>query len=140
MRYLAAVGLVVMAVAAGCGGSDPSPESVVRAWNERVNSGDDEGAADLFAEGAKVIQYGRVRELATRDDAVAWNAGLPCSARIVSLTERGQTVTVTFVLGERERHTCDGPGARARTVFRVQEGKIVLWHQLNGDRPSRGIV
>jgi limonene-1,2-epoxide hydrolase len=117
-------------VLAGCGGGDPSPQSVVRAWSEAVNSEDNEGAARLFAEGARVVQGASVRRLETFAQARAWNAALPCAGRILSLSERGDTVRATFLLGNRGRSRCEGPGARALALFRVRDGKIVLWHQL----------
>jgi limonene-1,2-epoxide hydrolase len=117
-------------VLTGCGGGDPSPQSVVRAWSEAVNTDDNEGAARLFAEGARVVQGASVRRLETFDEARAWNEALPCAGRILSLSERGDTVRATFLLGNRSRRSCDGPGARALALFRVRDGKIVLWHQL----------
>ena len=39
------------------------PQSVVRAWSEAVNTGDNEGAARLFADGARVVQGNEVRRL-----------------------------------------------------------------------------
>ena len=122
--------LTALAVSA-CGGGDPSPESVVRAWSAAVNTDDNAGAARLFAEGARVVQEGDVRRLETFAEARAWNSSLPCSGRIVRLTVRGENVRVTFVLGDRRRSECDGPGERAQALFRVREGKIVLWHQLD---------
>jgi len=127
-RTLALV--LFVAVLAGCGGkSAASPEEVVRAWSQALNRGDDRAAADLFARGARAVQGGRVFVLRTHDEAAAWNRGLPCAGRIVSLGRRGELVTATFVLGHRPGHTCDGPGAEATAVFRVRGGKIVLWHQ-----------
>jgi hypothetical protein len=127
-----AAGLIALIafVLTGCGGGDPSPQSVVRAWSEAVNSEDNEGAARLFAEGARVVQGASVRRLETFAEARAWNAALPCAGRILSLTERGDTVRATFLLGDRGRSRCDGPGARALALVRVRDGKIVLWHQL----------
>ena len=121
---------LVAVLLAGCGGGDPSPQSVVRAWSEAVNSEDNEGAARLFAEGARVVQGASVRRLETFAEAQAWNAALPCAGRILSLSERGDTVRATFLLGNRGQTRCDGPGARALALFRVRDGKIVLWHQL----------
>jgi hypothetical protein len=121
---------LVAFVLTGCGGGDPSPQSVVRAWSEAVNTDDNEGAARLFAEGARVVQGASVRRLETFDEARAWNEALPCAGRILSLSERGDTVRATFLLGNRSRRSCDGPGARALALFRVRDGKIVLWHQL----------
>ena len=122
--------LAALAVSA-CGGGDPSPESVVRAWSAAVNTDDNAGAARLFAKDARVVQDGDVRRLETFAEARAWNSSLPCSGRIVKLTVRGENVRATFVLGDRRRSECDGPGERAHALFRVREGKIVLWHQLD---------
>lgn len=128
----------MVAALAGCGGGSPSPESVVRAWSNALNAGDNERAASLFAPGAEIVQSGRVLRLWTHADAVAWNAALPCSGRIVSISTEGDTATATFVLGDRLTSACDGPGQRATAVFRVRDGKIVLWHQLGGELRPRG--
>jgi hypothetical protein len=128
---------VVAALFTGCGGDTAAPEDVVRAWSRALNAGDNEAAADLFARGARVIQAGRVLRLATRADAVAWNAALPCSGRIVELATEGDTVTATFLLGDRTASPCDAPGARATAAFRIEDGRIVLWHQL-ASAPTRG--
>ena len=108
MRIALLASLVI--ALAGCGGGAASPESVVRAWSEAVNTDDNEGAARLFAEGARVVQGNEVRRLETFAEARSWNSSLPCSGRILSLTAREDTVRVTFVLGERPNRNCDGPG------------------------------
>jgi len=116
-------------VLAGCGSTPPSPESVVRAWSQELNDGDNQGAAKLFAPGAEVVQAGTTLRLDTQAQAVAWNAALPCSGTIVSIRTKDDTTTATFVLGDRRERKCDGPGERATAIVRVHEGKIVLWHQ-----------
>jgi limonene-1,2-epoxide hydrolase len=125
--------LACLAVAAvllpGCGSSPPSTESVVRAWSQALNTGDNEQAANLFAPGAEVVQPGQVLTLRTHTEAVQWNSRLPCAGRIVSIETQGQTATATFELGDRPHSRCDGPGQRATAVFKVIKGKIVLWHQ-----------
>lgn len=123
-----------LAFLSACGGGGDSPEDVVRAWSAALNAGDNEGAADLFAPGAQIIQSGQVVRLETHEDAVGWNAGLPCSGRIVELHSEGDTVTATFLLGNRPASPCDAPGAEATAAFRIREGQIVLWHQLDGAR------
>jgi len=120
----------VLALLAGCGGGKTSPASVVRAWSKALDAGDNQAAADLFAPGAQVIQGHVVTSLRTHADAVAWNAGLPCSGKIVDLSTSGATVTATFLLGNRRTSACDGPGRRATAIFRIRGGKIVLWHQV----------
>ena len=114
---------------AGCGGSPPSAQSVVRAWSQALNAEDNKGAADLFAPGAEVVQGSTVIRLRTHAEAEAWNSALPCSGRIVSITSHGQTARATFELGDRQHSRCDGPGDRATAIVRVVKGKIVLWHQ-----------
>jgi limonene-1,2-epoxide hydrolase len=136
LAFRTALVVALAAFGAGCGGGPPSPESVVRAWNESVNSGDNEAAAELFAPGAQVIQAGRTYTLQTEDQALRFNASLPCSAEIVELQSEGDTVTATFVLDDRGDVQCDGPGAEVTAAFRVREGKIVLWHQFATAVPS----
>jgi limonene-1,2-epoxide hydrolase len=132
LRLRRALPLLLAVLAASCGGGPPSPESVVRAWNEAVNSGNNEAAGRLFAPGARVVQAGRVYTLADRRDAVAFNAGLPCSAEIVSIATQGQTVTATFALADRDTSPCDAPGVEVTAVFEIRDGKIVVWQQLPG--------
>ncbi len=135
MRAAALCGVVLAALVAGCGSSEPSAESVVRAWSQALNQDDNETAGKLFARGAEVVQGDRALTLRTREDAVAWNAALPCSGRILSIRSRGNTATATFLLGDRRHSHCDGPGQRATAIFRVRRGKIVLWHQ-TGSAPA----
>jgi limonene-1,2-epoxide hydrolase len=129
MRPQLAFVLVSAAVLAGCGSTPPSPESVVRAWSQELNTGDNNDAAKLFAPGAKIVQAQTTLRLYTQAQAVAWNAALPCSGRIVSITTSGDVTRATFILGDRPQHKCDGPGQKATAIFRVRKGKIVLWHQ-----------
>jgi len=126
----------VIALLAGCGSGSPSAESVVRAWSEALNQDDNDTAGTLFARGAEIVQDGHVLTLRTHDQAVAWNAALPCSGRILSIRSHGQTATVTFLLGNRRHSRCDGPGERATAIFKVVRGKIVLWHQTGPSGPS----
>ena len=129
MRAPLALALLFGLVLAGCGSTPPSPESVVRAWSQELNQGDNQAAAKLFAPGAEVVQAGTTIRLDTQAQAVAWNAALPCSGTIVSIKTKDDTTTATFVLGDRRERKCDGPGERATAIVRVHEGKIVLWHQ-----------
>jgi SnoaL-like protein len=137
LAFRTALVLAAAALGAACGGGAPSPESVVRAWNESVNSGDNEAAAKLFAPGAEVIQAGRSYTLETEAQAVRFHAALPCSGEIVELRTDGDTVTATFLLADRETVECDGPGAEVTAAFRIRDGKIVLWHQFPSAVRSR---
>jgi SnoaL-like domain len=134
MRFLATIAVLGI-LAAGCGSGSRSGEEVVRAWSEALNAGDNEAAAELFAAGAQIVQGGRTVRLETHEDAIAWNASLPCSGRIVELETDGDTVTATFVLDDRTTTACDAPGAQATAAFRIDDGKIVLWHQLEAEQP-----
>jgi limonene-1,2-epoxide hydrolase len=122
--------IVATLVLAGCGSHSASPRSVVRAWSDALNADENGRAADLFAKDAQVVQGDLVRRLHSHADAVAFNRSLPCSGRIVALTVRGNEVQATFVLGDRGFSRCDGPGERAAAIFKVRDGKIVLWHQV----------
>ena len=135
MRPQLTLALLVAVVLAGCGSTPPSPESVVRAWSQELNTGDNDDAAKLFARGAEIVQAGTTLRLDTQAQAVAWNAALPCSGRIVSITTSGDTTRATFVLGDRPEHKCDGPGQKATAIVRVRKGKIVLWHQTQAATP-----
>lgn len=115
---------------AGCGRKEKSPGAIVENWSRAINAGDNETAAALFADGAVVVQGARQSTLFGRDEALAFNASLPCGGEIVEQSLAGDEVTATFTLTRRPGHTCDGPGLTAVAVFRIAGGKIVLWHQL----------
>jgi len=124
---LLALALVALA---GCGGHGTrSAEDVARSWSAALDRNDNEQAGRLFANGARIIQNGELT-LATHADAVQWNAALPCGGRISHLEVRSKNqVLAVFELEERPHHHCDGPGAQAATLFQVENGRIVLWHQ-----------
>jgi hypothetical protein len=136
LRITAAAALLLLALVTACGGRSVSPESVVRAWSEAVNAGDNERAADLFAAGARVVQGGRLFVLRTHSQALRFNASLPCSGKIVSMSTDRETTTATFLLGDRPASLCDAPGAEAVAAFTIRDGKIVLWHQLPSAAPT----
>jgi hypothetical protein len=133
MRPQLTLALLFAAVLGGCGSTPPSPESVVRAWSQELNTGNNQGAAKLFAPGAEIVQAGTTLRLNTQAEAVAWNAALPCSGRIVSIKTSGDITRATFILGDRQKSKCDGPGQRATAIVRVRNGKIVLWHQTSAE-------
>jgi hypothetical protein len=126
---MVATAILAAAPLAGCGGSQ-SPERVVRVWSKAFNTGDNDGAADSFAAGAKVIAGDSVRVLRSRQQAVAFNAGLPCSGRLVNLKAAGAEVTATLELADRATHRCRGVGERGSILFRVRDGKIVVFDQI----------
>ncbi|MDP9284828.1 MAG: hypothetical protein M3P41_07740 [Actinomycetota bacterium] len=130
-----ATALAALLLLAGCGGPKPaSPEQVARSWSAALDRSDNEAAALLFAHGARIVQNGELT-LSTHADAVRWNAALPCGGKIVSVSRRNSVdVLVVFSLESRPQHACDAPGQKAAALFRVRDGKIVLWHQT--DVPS----
>jgi limonene-1,2-epoxide hydrolase len=123
MRSLAALAALLL-------GSAPTPAQVVREWSRDLNANRNAAAARLFAPGARVVQAGFQVRLTTKALRIAFNDSLPCAGRIVRLQVRGERVTATFVLGERPRHRCDGPGLKAAALFVVRDGRIVLWKQV----------
>jgi limonene-1,2-epoxide hydrolase len=125
-----AAALAVAAVGAQAAAAVTSPASVVRAWSKALNANENARAARLFAPGAHVVQSGFDVPLRSRALAVAFNASLPCAGRILSIRVRGNRATATFLLGERPKHHCDGPGQKAAAVFTVRNGKIVRWEQV----------
>lgn len=118
--------------------------TVVRAWSEALNAGDDEAVGALFAIPAIVEQGGYTIRLTSRALAVEWARGLPCSGAITRLERLGEkAVLAVFTLGDRPASTCDAPaGTVAAAQFLIDEGRIVLWRQVeppgsSGDTLSR---
>ena len=140
MRRAAAL-LTLTAALGGCGGDGAaSPEEAVRNWSEALNADDNDGAAELFASGAEVVQAGMSYRLSRHDEAVRWNAALPCNGKIVELEVDESEVTAVFVLSDSKTAPCDAPGAKATAIFTVREGKIVRWEQPSAGAPPPGDV
>ncbi len=126
---MAALLVAVLALSACGTHKTASPEEVARSWSAALDRNDNEGAARLFADGARIVQSGELT-FGSHADAVRWNASLPCGGTIVSVSPHGHSdVLMVFTLTERPGHRCDGPGSEAAALFRVRDGKIVLWHQ-----------
>jgi SnoaL-like domain len=131
--------LAITLAVAGCGGHKAaSPEQVARNWSAALDRNDNEAAARLFTDGAEIVQNSEFT-FRSHADAVRWNAALPCGGKITSVSRRnGTDVLVVFTLENRPGHACDGPGQQAAALFRVRDGKIVLWHQTVVPPPSGG--
>jgi limonene-1,2-epoxide hydrolase len=126
-----ALGLLPLLLAlAGPAGATLSPAAVVRAWSSALDRNDNQAAANLFARKAVVSQPGYVYVLKTHKQAVDWNSGFPCGARITSLRVSGTAARADFVLAQRPRHKCGGPGEAAAVLFKVRDGKIVRWEEV----------
>ena len=124
------LGAVLAVAAAGTAAAAATPAQVVRAWSRALNANDNEQAAKLFARGARVVQPGIDVRLRTHALALGFNDALPCAGRIVSIQVKGNRATAVFVLGQRPKHRCDAPGAKAAALFVVRGGKIVGWQQV----------
>jgi ketosteroid isomerase-like protein len=140
VRSAATLLALTMALGGCVGAGTASPEEVVRSWSEALNADDNEGAADLFAGGAEVVQAGTSYRLSRHDEAVRWNAALPCDGKIVELAVDEDKVTAVFVLSDSKTTPCDAPGARATAIFTVRDGKIVRWEQASAGAPAPGDV
>jgi limonene-1,2-epoxide hydrolase len=133
---LAALSLAVLALTACGSHTAQTPTQVARAWSAALNRNDNQAAAKLFAGNAHVVQ-GDDEVLGNRDDAARWNALLPCGGTIIGISvQKADEVLVIFQLKDRPGHACDGPGQEAAAVFRVEHGKIVLWHEVPPPPPA----
>ena len=132
-----ALALAAVLVAAACGGSGgpPSPAEVARAWSDAIGADDNEAAGELFAAGAIIVRGLLPVVLRDREAAVLWNASLECSGEVVELEANGETVTATFVLGDRRSGPCGGRGARATVIFHVRQGLIRTWELTRARSP-----
>lgn len=140
--------LAAAALVGGCGSSSDEPrlgegedtmpggpapgqsaeERAIRGWNEAVNLGDYERAADFFERGALVEQLGVVR-LETRVDAIEFNRGLPCRADVTDVEPDAEGTVAAFRLREGRTGGCE-EGGRARVRFVIRDGKFREWRQL----------
>jgi hypothetical protein len=122
--------LAAAAVGSAVAAAPRTPGQVARAWSAALDAGDDRAAAALFAANAVAVQGPYLYRLRTAKLATLWNSRLPCAGRILRVSVRGRVATVTFVLGHRPGHVCDGPGQLAAAKFTVVNGKIVRWEQV----------
>lgn len=160
LRRLAVIALVgVCAVVAACGESDdpapplaepvtaipgdadPEDVRVIDEWAKTLAAGDVEGAAEYFAI-PSVAENGPLIEIADQDDALRFNASLPCGAELIRAETEGDFTTATFRLTERPGPgTCGaGTGGTAQTAFVIEEERIVEWRRVGlpgGDGPRR---
>jgi hypothetical protein len=136
------VAVLLLAFAAGCGGSEgddspgpvPAPERsaderLVRAWSAALNRDDFRAAAALFARGA-VIQQSRTFRLRTRRAALAFNLSLPCRGQVVRVRDEGENAVAAFSLSPRPGVPQAACNDVVRVRFRSRAGKFVEWRQL----------
>ena len=151
MRRLSHIVLTCV-LAAGCGGSGKpdapraqrtptatSPatrapaaqrhEPVIRAWSEAVRRGDAAKAATFFTVPA-VVNQGKDLRLTSKALIEAFNASLPCGAKLTGVERDGRYTVGTFVLVERAGQTCDGTGNTAQVAFVFDGDRIREWRQV----------
>jgi hypothetical protein len=105
--------------------------SVIRGWADALRAGHVAEASRFFAIPTAVADgTNPLRRLPDRHSVRAFNAGLPCGARLVK-TERAQDslVVATFMLTERPgRGECgSGVDHLAATAFLIEKHHIVQW-------------
>ena len=114
-----------------------SPEGrMIRDWLGALKRGDYGHAASFFAPGA-LIDQGRPFRLPDRAAARLFNAGLPCSAELVALTDEGDTVLASFRLSAGPGGPCEG---RVRVRYTIEHGRFTEWRQLAQPPPAEGPV
>jgi hypothetical protein len=147
MKRLLAPLVAVALLATGCGGGDDSsstttteipggadPEAVhvIDEWAKTLSEGDVKGAAEFFAV-PSVATNGPTFEIESPEDARAFNAALPCGAKLIEAHPRGEFVIAVFRLTERPGPgTCGGGvGEKAATAFVISSvGKITEWRRV----------
>ena len=125
---------------AGCDSSSPSKPDPLRSYDGRVIRGwllalerqDYEQAAYYFAPNA-LIDQGRPYRLRTREQAIGFNASLPCRADLVRLSGGGAHVLATFRLRAGPGGPCSG---QVKVRYTIRRGKFTAWRQLPGASPD----
>jgi hypothetical protein len=102
---------------------------LIAGWATALRKGNVERAARYFALPAIVEQSDTI-QLATRDDARAFNEGLPCGARLLEVQHDGRFIVGTFRLTDKPRQTCLTPGALVRVAFVIQARHFTEWRQV----------
>jgi ketosteroid isomerase-like protein len=102
---------------------------LIAEWAEAVRKGDSERAASFFALPAIVAQSDTI-QLATREDAKAFNAGLPCGARLLEVQHNGRFIIGTFRLTDRPGQTCQATGQLVRVAFVILQRHFTEWREM----------
>jgi hypothetical protein len=111
--------------------------SVVRIWSILLDDGLVDQAADQFRIPAVVQNGGRPRRLTSYRAVRAFNASLPCGARLARTFARGRYVVAVFALTDRPGHGCGTDyGHEAATEFLIEGGRIAEWRALDERIPD----
>lgn len=124
-----------------CGGCGSVTDvDVIRGWARALTAGKLDKAASYFAIPA-IVQNGTppVR-VTSRAQVRAFNALLPCGARLIKTTRHGAYTYATFRLTNRVGGNCGaGTGVLAATAFVIRNDKIAVWRRLpnpgGGEQP-----
>jgi hypothetical protein len=98
-------------------------------WTAALRRDRNGRAARYFALPAIVARDG-VLLLETAAQIKAFNAGLPCGARLLGVEADGRFVVGTFRLTPRPQHQCAAAGERIRVAFALRGRKIAEWREV----------
>ena len=114
------------------GAAPAGAAQVIRRWAAAVRRERWGRAADLVAVGARVQTGGAVETLASRNQVLAWNASLPCAARVERIGGARGYAIVRFRLARRPSADCrGGVGNVVRAAVRVADGRIAGFYVLS---------
>jgi hypothetical protein len=135
---------VILSAIAGCNSSSSDQPRkadplhtyngrVIRGWLLSLERQDYEQAAYYFAPHA-LIDQGHPYRLASKSEAFAFNASLPCRADLIRLEGGGHAhhVLATFRLRKGPGGPCSG---LVKVRYTIRKGKFTEWHQLPNVRP-----
>jgi hypothetical protein len=113
--------------------ANPGSRRVAEAWFDRVRRGDDDGAAELMADGARFVN-GAIVLLRSRGARVEAAASLPCGAIPVDAggADGGYVVLRLRLTSKAGAPPCDGAGAPVAVAIHVTGGRIDDWVRLDG--------
>ena len=93
-------------------------KGVIAGWAAAVRHGNTAKAAGFFDLPAVIYQPGHTAlQVNTPQIAEAFNASLPCGAKLLGTSAQGRYVVATFVLVQRTPDNCPGEGSLARVGF-----------------------
>lgn len=115
-------------------GADSGDVEVISGWVDALAEEGPEAAAEFFSV-PSVIENGPLVNATSRRQIVAFNASLPCAARLTEATTTGDFTEATFRLFPGPGGFCEG---EARTSFQVEDGKITEWRRINTDPGGLG--
>lgn len=102
---------------------------VLARWADALRKADFEAAGRFFDLPA-VVSQGVPLELRTRRDAEAFNAALPCGARLEEVQQNGRYVVGTFELTDRPGGRCGDTGNLVRVAFVFSGERFSEWYQV----------